>query len=146
MNGPILCEPGELLRGVHCTSCNVNGKTYSCVPSASNCTRGPCRAPPWSPWEHYLCVFNLQSLRNPSQSGIQFLSVQLISWETCNGDTGRGKDLEKKNTTWKKEAFPLYIFKRSYYVVKHKCIYLASKRALCIYPWIVITFLEGLVC
>lgn len=73
VSGRILCEGGVLS-----TPGNVNRKTYSCEPSASNRTRGPCKGTPWSPGERYLRVFNEESLGNLAQGGTQLLSVQLI--------------------------------------------------------------------
>lgn len=57
------------------------------------------------------------------QGGIRLLSVQLMWWRSCKEDIGRGKDLGKTNTAWKKGVFPLYTFQRSYYVVNYKCVY-----------------------
>jgi len=55
----LYCVNQENSRGVRSTSCNVNGKTYSCVPSASNPTNRFMQGPLHGHIESATFVFSM---------------------------------------------------------------------------------------
>lgn len=122
----LYCVNPDSSRGARSTSRKINRAHRKRTWSASDYTRGPRSGSSTLTLRALRLCFQHTVTEKPATCwDAELLCPLLLLWKPCHGDVGRNEDFEKRNIAWKTGAFHLYIFKKSYDFVKHKCMHFA---------------------